>query len=322
VIVDCAVYDNGRRRAEELALEDACQAASEPGKFVWIGLFEPTVEEFESISREFSLHPLAVEDALSAHERPKLEEYGDMRFLVLKTARYDDAAETVHIGEIMCFVATDFLITVRHGEAPDLTDVRSRMEDEEDRLKYGTMAALHAILDKVVDDYEPVVLGLQTDVDEVEGNVFGQGREATSRIYRLGREVLLFSRAVQPLLQPVAELTEGRAGRMESALQDYFRDVNDHLLRVNQQVDAYHELLGNLLQANLTLVSVQQNNDMRKISAWVAIVAVPTLFAGIYGMNFEHMPELEWRLGYPAVLLVMLTVCGSLYVRFKKAGWL
>ncbi len=322
MIVDCAVYESGHRRAEELPLQRACEAASAPGAFVWIGLFEPTPEEFEAISSEFSLHPLAVEDALSAHERPKLEHYGDTKFLVLKTARYDDEAEAVHIGEIMCFVADDFLITVRHGDAPELTDVRSAMEDESDRLKYGTMAALHAILDKVVDDYEPVVVGLQTDVDQVEANVFGEGREATSRIYRLGREVLLFSRAVQPLLTPVSELTAGRAGRMHEQLKDYFRDVEDHLVRVNQQVDAYHELLGNLLQANLTLVSVQQNNDMRKISAWVAIVAVPTLFAGIYGMNFEHMPELEWRLGYPAALLVMVTVCTTLYVRFKKAGWL
>ena len=322
MIVDCAVYEDGRRRTEELPIEDACAAASEPGAFVWIGLFEPTQEEFDAISSEFSLHPLAVEDALSAHERPKLEHYGDTKFLVLKTADYDDEEETVHIGEIMCFVGEGFLITVRHGAAPELTDVRARMEDEADRLKFGTMAALHAILDKVVDDYEPVVRGLQTDVDEVEQELFGEGGEATGRIYRLGREVLLFSRAVQPLLQPVAALTEGRAGAMEDELQDYFRDVNDHLVRVNQQVDAYHELLGNLLQANLTQVTVRQNNDMRKITAWVAILAVPTAVSAIYGMNFEHMPELKWELGYPAVLLVILLASGYLYVRFRRAGWL
>ena len=322
MIVDCAVYEEGRRRAVDLSLKDACEAASQPGAFVWIGLFEPTPQEFESIRSEFSLHPLAVEDALSAHERPKLEHYGDSKFLVLKTATYDDEQETVHIGEIMCFVGEGFLITVRHGKAPELSDVRARMEDEAERLKFGTMAALHAILDKVVDDYEPVVAGLQTDVDQVEQQLFGEGGEATSRIYKLGREVLLFSRAVQPLLAPVGALTEGRAGAMDDALRDYFRDVMDHLVRVNQQVDAYHELLGNLLQANLTQVTVRQNNDMRKITAWVAIIAVPTMIAGIYGMNFDHMPELKWRLGYPMVLTVIVVACTTLYVRFRKAGWL
>ena len=324
MIVECAVYEDGRRREGDLALEEACEAASEDGAFVWIGLFEPTEEEFRAIRTEFSLHPLAVEDALAAHERPKLERYGDTLFLVLKTAAYDDEREEINVGEIMVFVGSGFLITVRHGSASELSDVRSRLENDEEHLRRGTMTALHAILDKVVDDYEPVVLGVQTDVDEVEERLFGGAGsgEATGRIYKLGREVLEFSRAVSPLLPAVEKLAGGRVEGVDDELQSYFRDVFDHLVRVHQQVDGFHELLGSLLQANLTQVTVQQNSDMRRISAWVAILAVPTMIAGIYGMNFEHMPELKWELGYPAVLLVIGVACSVLYAKFKKAGWL
>ncbi len=325
MIVECAVYEDGRRRPGEIPLEDACEAGQRDGAFVWVGLFEPTSDEFEAIRREFALHPLAVEDALGAHERPKLERYGDMTFVVLKTAQYIDETEEVRFGQVMVFVGESFVITVRHGLNNDLSEVRRRVESDPAALRRGTTGALHAIVDAVVDAYEPVVAGLQTDVDQAEQELFGgaAGQAVTLRIYKLGRQVLAFSRAVGPLVAPVEHLARlGVRGVPDDEMRSYFRDVYDHLVRINQQVEAQHELLANMLQANLTQVSVRQNEDMRKISAWVAILAVPTMIAGIYGMNFEHMPELRWELGYPAVLVVIAVVCTGLYVRFKRAGWL
>ena len=320
--VECALYEHGRRRTAELELRDACEEAREPGRFVWIDLYEPTAEEFAATRDEFSLHELAVEDALKAHQRPKLERYGDVLFLVLKSACYLDREEEVEFGEILAFAGESFLITVRHGSGTDLGDLRARLDGEEQHTRIGSMAALHALLDKVVDDYEPVVDGLSTDVEQVEEQIFSAGGPASQRIYKLGRETLEFSRAVSPLLVPVERLARGEFERIDESLHTYFRDVYDHLVRVSQQAEALHELLQNLLQANLTRVTVRQNEDMRKISAWVAIVAVPTMIAGIYGMNFEHMPELHWRFGYPLALALMGLICGGLYVRFKRAGWL
>jgi magnesium transporter len=324
VIVECAVYEDGVRRAGEVPIEHACEAGQQDGAFVWVGLFEPTFDEFEAMRREFALHPLAVEDALGAHERPKLERYDDMTFVVLKTASYVDETEEVRFGQVMVFVGDSFVITVRHGENNDLREVRERVERDPDALRRGTTAALHAILDSVVDAYEPVVAGLQNDVDEVEQQLFGDAAgPVTLRIYKLGRQVLGFSRAVGPLVAPAEQLARaGVLGARDDEMRSYFRDVYDHVVRINQHVESQHELLANMLQANLTQVSVRQNEDMRKISAWVAILAVPTMIAGIYGMNFEHMPELRWELGYPAVLTVIAVACSVLYVRFKRAGWL
>ena len=323
MIVECAVYEEGRRRPGEVELEDACQAGQEPGAFVWIDLYEPPPEEFDAVQREFSLHPLAVEDALVAHQRPKLESYGDTLFLVLKTATYDDAAEAVVIGETMIFVGDAFVITVRHGAATDLAHTRGELERDVERLGSGSLAVLHAILDREVDDYGPVVDGLENDVNEVEQRLFGgDGVDPTPRIYKLGREVLTFSRAVSPLLEPLEKLAAGRVPGIDREMAAQFRDVADHAARVHSQVEGFRELLSSLLQANLAQVTVRQNNDMRRISAWVAIVAVPTMIAGIYGMNFDHMPELGWELGYPAVLTLILVACSVLYWRFKRAGWL
>ncbi len=324
MIVECAVYEDGRRRGD-LALDDACEAGQEPGAFVWIDLYEPPPAEFAALQAEFSLPPLAVEDALGAHERPKLDRYGDMAFLVLKTATYHDAEEEVVFGEVMVFAGEHFLIVVRHGEGTDMTGVKQRLEDEPERMSRPSLGGMHAIVDQVVDSYEPVVRGLQDDVDEVEDALFSDsGESSTRRIYKLGREVLEFSRAVTPLIEPVGRLARGDfagADEHEEAKQ-HFRDVEDHLMRIDQWVGAQRELLNNLLQANLTQVTVRQNSDMRRISAWVAILAVPTMIAGIYGMNFENMPELKWEFGYPMVLATIAVVCSILYVRFKRAGWL
>ncbi len=322
MIVDCAVYREGVRHAEAMEPHEAHAAIGEGG-FVWIGLYEPSLDEFDAIQREFELHELAVEDAVKAHQRPKLEVYGDTAFIVLKTARYVDPEEVVSIGEILIFLSHDFVITVRHGEASSLHGVRLELEADAERLRHGPGAVLHAILDRVVDDYAPALHGLEQDIDEVEEEVFAPGRaNPAERIYKLTREVLQFHRATAPLVDPVDRLARGHLDLIHPEVRTYFRDVNDHLVRARDQLEGLRELLTSVLQANLSEVSVRQNEDMRRISAWVAILAVPTLIAGIYGMNFEHMPELRWTFGYPLVILVMLGICASLYRFFRRVGWL
>jgi magnesium transporter len=324
VIVDCAIYDDGVRRDGQVELAHAYDERHEPGKFVWIGLYEPTEAEFDSLRREFDLHPLAVEDAIHAHQRPKLDVYDDMVFLVLKTARYIDPTEVIEFGEVLVFLGADYVITVRHGEASSLRPVREALDADPERLRKGPGAVLHAILDLIVDDYAPAIEGLENDIDEVEEQLFSPGRRSNpaERIYRLQREVLSFRKATAPLVDPVERLAKGEYSLIHPEIRDYFRDVNDHLIRVRDQLDAMRDLLAGSLQANLAQVGVRQNEDMRRISAWVAIIAVPTMIAGIYGMNFEDMPELRWHYGYPAALLVMLTICIGLYRYFKRAGWL
>jgi magnesium transporter len=323
VIVDCAIYENGIRRDGHVDLEHAYDGRHEPGRFVWIGLYEPTEEEFATLQREFKLHPLAVEDAIHAHQRPKLEIYDEMVFMVLKTARYVDPTEVIELGEVLVFLGEDFVITVRHGEASSLAGVRETLDADPKRLKHGPSSALHAILDKVVDDYQPAIAGLETDIDEVEEELFsGERVNPAERIYRLQREVLGFRRATAPLVEPIDKMARGHYLQIHPEVRDYFRDVNDHLIRVRDQLDAMHDLLSSSLAANLAQVAVRQNDDVRKISAWVAIAAIPTAIAGIYGMNFDHMPELRWELGYPAVLLLILAICTMLYFRFRRSGWL
>ncbi|HEX5895210.1 MAG TPA: magnesium/cobalt transporter CorA [Thermoleophilaceae bacterium] len=323
MIVDCAIYEEGQRRDGRVDLEHAYDVRHEPGKFVWIGLYEPTEEEFASLRREFNLHELAVEDAIHAHQRPKLEVYEHMVFLVLKTARYVDPTEVIELGELLVFLGDDYIITVRHGEASSLTPVRESLEDDPEHLRRGPGAVLHAILDRVVDDYAPAIQGLETDIDEVEDELFsGQRTNPAERIYRLQREVLQFRKATAPLVEPMERLAEGRYSQIHPEIREYFRDVNDHLIRTRDQLDAMRDLLAGSLQANLAQVAVRQNDDVRRISAWVAIIAVPTAIAGIYGMNFEHMPELRWELGYPGVVFVMLAICSMLYRYFRRSGWL
>jgi magnesium transporter len=323
VIVDCAIYEDGRRRNGGVDLHDAYRACRRDGKFAWIGMYEPTEEEFDSLRREFDLHPLAVEDAIHAHQRPKLEVFEGMVFIVLKTARYVDPEEVVEIGEILIFLGADYILTVRHGKASALKPVRDALEAEPELLKHGPGAVLHAIVDRVVDDYTPALEGLGVDIEEVENEVFSQDRSnPAERIYRLKREVLEFNRAAAPLVEPIDRLAKGHYEHVPPEVRAYFRDVNDHLMRVHEQLESYRDLLTSILGANLAQVTVQQNADVRRISAIVAIVAVPTAIAGIYGMNFEHMPELRWTFGYPLVLAVMLTLCTLLYRFFRRVGWL
>jgi magnesium transporter len=323
VIVDCAVYEDGRRRDGELPVDEASEAARDQNAFVWIGLYEPTEEEFESIEREFDLHELAVEDAIHAHQRPKIEKYGEMLFVVLKTARYVDPEEVVNVGEILVFVGSDYIITVRHGEASELKEARQALEGDPDLMRHGPGAVLHAIVDRVVDDYFPALAGVEEDIQEVEEEVFSRSRtNPAERIYKLRREVLEFHRAARSLVEPVDRLAAGQYELIHEDVRTYFRDVYDHLVRVAQQLESYRDLLTGVLEANLAQVTVRQNEDVRKISAIVAILAVPTSIAGIYGMNFEHMPELTWTFGYPLVIGVMIVICSGLFVYFKRAGWL
>jgi len=323
MIVDCAVYQSGHREPGTLGLDQVAAACRRKDAFVWIGLFEPTDEEFAKVTREFRLHELAVEDAVRAHQRPKLELYDESLFIVLKTARYVDETEVVQFGEIQIFVGDGFVVHVRHGEASPLAEARRRVEERPDLLQFGPGAVAHAIVDKVVDDYAPVIAGIENDISEVEYEVFSEsGTNPVERIYKLKREVLELHGATVPLVEPLDQLTRRSFALLPEDLDKYFRDVHDHLLRIVQRVATARDLLSSVLEANLTRVSVRQNEDMRKISAWVAIAAVPTMIAGLYGMNFEHMPELESTFGYPLVLAFMATVCGLLYWRFRRSGWL
>jgi magnesium transporter len=319
-IVDCAVYEDGCRRDGELALAEAGEAAQGDDSFVWIGLFEPSEDEFEAVTREFHLHELAVEDAINAHQRPKVELYDDTLLVVLKTVRDVKGSNELETGEILIFINADFVVTVRHGQSK-LHDVRLHIEQRPDLLRYGTGAVLYAIVDRIVDDYEPVVQSVEADIQEVEHDMFSPQRtNPAERIYEMEREVLDLHRAIMPLAPAIDRLARGDIIHPE--LRTYFRDVHDHLLRVAGRIEGFRDLLSSALQANLTQATVRQNEDMRKISAWVAILAVPTGVAAIYGMNFEHMPELHWRLGYPAVLLLIVCIALMLYWRFRRSGWL
>ena len=323
VIVDCAVYVEGKRREGHLSLDAAVSAAHDQEGFVWVGLHEPTAAEFEDVALQFSLHPLAVEDAIHAHQRPKLEQYDDSLFVVLKTAAYHEAPELVEIGQVMMFLGDGFVVTVRHGQTTALHDVRLRLEQTPDLLRHGPGAVLYAVVDQVVDDYSLVLDALDHDVDQIEDSVFAPNRcNHAERIYRLKREVLEFKRAVLPLAEPVHRLVNVPVQCVAAGLQEYFRDVHDHLLRDGERAESVDALLNAALDANLTQVGVQQNEDMRKISAWVAIAAVPTMLAGIYGMNFDNIPELKFHYGYFVALTGMALFCLLLYRAFRRNDWL
>ena len=327
-VVDCAVYVDGHREPP-VDPGEALAAAAERGGFVWLGLFEPTEAELGRIAQDYGLHPLAVEDAVEAHQRPKLERYDDDLFMVLKTTRYVEheqltaTSEVVGTGEVMIFLGRDYVITVRHGEHGDLSGLRQRMEDQRDLLCLGPAAVLYAVADLVVDTFVEVAAAVEDDVDELEASVFSPERtDDIGRLYHLKRELLSLRRAVGPLEMPLQKLADRPVDVVPEGIRSYFRDVLDHAIRVRDQVSALDELLSSILQASLARTSMADNEDMRKISAWAGIIAVPTAIAGIYGMNFEFMPELQWRYGYFTVLLLIVTACVLLYRGFKRNGWL
>jgi magnesium transporter len=327
VIVDRAIYRDGQRSGEPGTIAELSAASRDGGGIAWLGLHQPTAEELAAVAEEFDLHELAVEDTIHAHQRPKLEHYGDTLFLVLRPARYIDETETVEFGEIHVFAGPQFVITVRHGEASELGRVRRALEARPELLRRGPMAIVHAIVDRVVDDYAPVVAGVENDIDQIESEVFGGSPEVSRRIYELIREVIAFRRATQPLadilgslmLEPIADEEERR----------HLRNVQDHALRIEERADAFHELLRHILSVNLTLETKalseagnRQNEEVKKISAWAAILFAPTIVGTVYGMNFEHMPELGWLLGYPMALGLMVSVSLGLYLLFRRRGWI
>ena len=323
MIVDCAVYQGGSRRSDSLPILGSRAVAAESGGFVWLGLYEPTEAEFSDATVEFDFHEMAVEDALVAHQRPKLDVYDDSILFVLKTARYIDDEEAVDIGEILVLLGTTFIVVVRHGAAAPLRKVRQRLEGDRELLSLGPSAVLYGILDAVVDGYLPVIDGLDKDISEVEKEVFSDTRQyPTERIYFLKREVLEFQQAVASLLDPIDRLTKGHRGYVHEALAEYLRDVHDHLVRIAQEVASFREILNSILDANLTQVGVRQNEDMRRISAWVAVAAVPTLIAGIFGMNFTRIPGATEPWGFGVVLAVMVTVAAVLHRLLRRSGWL
>lgn len=326
-IIDCAVYIEGER-IDATNLVDAVRLTREEGRsgqrFVWVGLHEPAADELAQLAEVFGLHPLAVEDAVHAHQRPKLERYDDTLFAVFKTVHYvGGPAQAVATGEVMVFLGHDFVVTVRHGQHRALGPVRRELEDSYDLLALGPAAVLHAVADRIVDDYLAVSDALQGDIDEVESSVFSPERtHDTERIYQLKRDLIEVKRAVTPLAEPLRQLASRTYAAVPGEIREYFRNVEDHLARVREQVASFDELLTTVLQANLSQVTVAESEDMRKISAWVAILAVPTAVSAVYGMNFEYMPELQWRFGYPLVLLFIAGVCGALYRGFRRNGWL
>ncbi len=334
MIVDSAFYQHGIRRDGTGALDEVYAAcATEPGT-AWIGLHEPTEEEFAAVAERFDLHPVAVEDAVTAHQRSKLERYGETVFIVLRPARYVPGPEAIEFGELHVFAGRRFVITVRHGAVPDLRPVRRRLEDDPELLAHGPEAIVYAIADRVVDDYAPVVEELQLDVDQLESAVFGGMADASRRVYAVTREVIEFQRAVAPLpgilAQLIAEQADLDAERgMAEEMRRYLRDVQDHALRAQEQIGGFRDLLQNILTINLTLetkalgeASIAQNEEVKKISAWAAILFAPTLVGTIYGMNFEQMPELGWRLGYPFALVLMVAIGVALYGTFRRRGWI
>lgn len=333
-VIDNAIYVDGRRVATPADLGATAEALTGSGGFAWIGLYRPEVAELATIANEFELHPLAVEDALHGHQRAKLDRYGDTQFIVLRPARYLDAQETVEFGEVGIFVGTDFVIAIRQAESPNLARVRERLEGTPELLGRGSMGVLYAIMDQVVDEYAPVIAGLENDIDEIEAQLFSGDPAVTKRIYDLSGEVMDIQRAVRPLVTVIAGIRadlELKHGKQGSALElrRSFRDVLDHVIRIVEKIEEFRQTLQNALTVHATLVAQRQNENSlaqseqtKKIGSWAAILFAPSLVTGIYGMNFVFMPELVSPWGYPLALLTMVAFAVALYIVFKRRNWL
>ncbi|RZU51120.1 magnesium transporter [Krasilnikovia cinnamomea] len=330
-VVDCGVYVDGKREPGEFTPSAALRLArARDDAFVWLGLHQPSDSEMSAIARTYGLHELAVEDAVQAEQRPKLEQFGDVHVLVLRTARYvphselTENSQIVETGQMMVFVGAQFVITVRHGDASELVSVRAGLETERAGLmQHGPWAVAYAVTDRVVDLYLEVADQVEADLDILEERVFARGSGSPiQQIYQMKRELVEFRRAVVPLQRPLATITAPQSRVVPKEIRRYFRDVHDHLTRTVEQVTSYDDLLNSILQARLAQVTVDQNNDMRKIAAWAGIATVWTAVAGVYGMNFEHMPETQWLYGYPVVVSIMLLISVLLYRAFRRNGWL
>jgi magnesium transporter len=322
-VVNSAAYAGGLR-VGEVAIPDISEVLKQPDRFVWIGLHEPDAELLAEVQQEFSLHDLAVEDAALAHQRPKLERYGESLFVVLRTAHLDRATGELEFGETHLFVGPNYVVSVRHGPSLPYVEVRSRCEANPDLLARGPGFVLYSLMDFIVDQYFPVVDALEEKLESLEDNIFRQTltRETTERIYQLKRVLLEVKRGIAPLVDMCNRLMRADTTLISDDVRPYFRDVYDHAIRINEMIDVLRELLTTALEANLSLVAVSQNDAMKRLAGWAAIIAVPTMIAGIYGMNFRFMPELDWIFGYPMAMVLMVGTCGFLYYKFKRSGWL
>jgi magnesium transporter len=323
MVVNCAAYADGRRVAD-VPIADISEVLKQDGHFVWIGLHEPSEELLRQVQEEFGLHDLAIEDALRAHQRPKIEEYGEGLFIVLRTAQVNGEQGGIEFGETHLFVGPGYVVSVRHGASLSYAEVRARCESTPKLLRKGPGFVLYALMDFVVDRYFPIVDALEEQLESLEGEVFGGtfSREITERMYNLKRDLLALKRAVSPLIEICNRLVRFDVSLIPDDTRPYFRDVYDHVIRINETVDTLRELLTSALEANLSLVSVGQNEVTKQLAAWAAILAVPTMIAGVYGMNFQYMPELGWRFGYPVTMGLTVGICVLLYVSFKRSGWL
>jgi magnesium transporter len=323
MIVDNTIYVDGRRAEQQpSSLQETYEVLRQLHGVAWIDLYKPTRQEFESVAQELELPPRVVEDAINTQQRPKLARYGDSLFVVLKTARYLDEPEKIEFSEVHVLVGKDFIVTVRYEELPALEEVRRRLEGDPELLRQGPEAILHEIMDQIVDDYEPVLEGLGTDIEEVEGEVFGGNARASQRIYELSRELVQFQRAISPLARALERIAQSGGNDIDPEVRSYLRDLHDRVLRVKEPTEGFRDMLSDILVVNLTLISVRQNDQTKKISAWAAILIVPTLIAGIYGMNFDYMPELHWAFGYPFALALMVSISVGLYALFRHIDWL
>lgn len=320
-VINCAAYCEGRRVAS-VEIKDINEVLKKPDQFVWVGLHEPDAEMLQQVQREFGLHDLAIEDALRAHQRPKLEAYGDTLFIVLRTAQMN--GPRIDLGETHFFLGSNFIVTIRHGSSLAYTEVRSRCESTPDLLRKGPGFALYAVMDAIVDQYFPVLDELEQELSAVEEKIFDEKfrRETTQEIYQLKRQLMDVKRAVSPLIDICNRLMRFDLKLIESETRPYFRDVYDHSIRINEMVDNARELLSTALEANFSLISISQSEVSKRFAGWAAIIGIPTMVAGVYGMNFKHMPELDWRLGYPVVMTITIGTCVALYMLFKRSGWL
>ena len=323
MIVDVALYQNGHRVDGPSDISDLVSMAERDGGFVWLGLAEPTQTEFDMVVGELNFHPLAVEDAVNAKQRPKIEDYEGLTFFVLKTVFFDKAEQEISTGELICFIAKHFIVIVRHGEGHPLATVRHELEEKPELLKLGPFAVLHAVADRVIDGYTAIATSLEQEVVSVENKVFSGKRQTFSQeIYFLKREIIEFKHSIEPLIVPISKLISDSIVSVPEGIKPFFRDTSDHLIQACEHASGLDSLITSVLQADLAHIQVQQNIDVRRISAWVALASGPTMLAGIYGMNFKHMPELEWPLGYVFCLGLMLTATTGLVWYFKRLRWL
>jgi magnesium transporter len=320
-LVDCAAYAAGSR-VGAVPLDEIGQMLERGDRFVWMGLFEPEQDLLRQVQQQFHLHDLAIEDAYNAHQRPKIEQYDTSLFVVLRTAQL--ASGRLEFGETHVFVGRNYVVTVRHGSIQSMAGVRARCECTPQLLAQGPGYVLYSLMDFVVDQFLPIVQHYDQQVEEIEEEILDGvvSTESTARIYRLKRDLLALRRAVTPLVEVCNRLMRFDIAQIPTETRPYFRDIYDHVLRVNETIDAQRELLTTALEAKLSMMSVAQNENMKRLTAWAAMIAVPTMIAGIYGMNFQNMPELSWRYGYLASLAVMVAACGALFYGFKRSGWL